>query len=255
MPFTFCHPAAVLPAALLPRRWYSFTGLVAGSIAPDFEYFARMEPRSHVSHSIEGLLMFNLPVGLLIAIVFHLIVRDVLIAHLPALLRQRFSTFMLLNWSGYLRRHWVVVCVSVLVGAFTHVLWDSFTHGNAYFVNAIPALQYAFTIMGYELPVYKMLQHGSSFAGGLILLFAIWKMPTAEISNTTTYYSYWLKIAGVSFALLLLRVLTDMDDIYLGSLVVSAITAGLVAVVVVSAGFVRWGAAAAGEADNPGNMT
>ena len=41
MPFTFSHPAAVLPLRLLPRHWFSLTGLVIGSMVPDFEYFLR----------------------------------------------------------------------------------------------------------------------------------------------------------------------------------------------------------------------
>ncbi|WP_220463965.1 DUF4184 family protein [Adhaeribacter radiodurans] len=39
MPFTFSHPAIVLPLTLLLRKWYSLTGLVIGSLTPDFEYF------------------------------------------------------------------------------------------------------------------------------------------------------------------------------------------------------------------------
>jgi hypothetical protein len=30
MPFTFSHPAIVLPLTFLPRQWFSFTGLVIG---------------------------------------------------------------------------------------------------------------------------------------------------------------------------------------------------------------------------------
>jgi hypothetical protein len=42
MPFTFAHPAIVLPLKHLPKRWYSLTGLIIGSMTPDFEYFIRM---------------------------------------------------------------------------------------------------------------------------------------------------------------------------------------------------------------------
>jgi len=43
MPFTFSHPAIVLPLATLRRQWISATGLIIGSITPDFEYFIRMK--------------------------------------------------------------------------------------------------------------------------------------------------------------------------------------------------------------------
>ena len=39
MPFTFSYPAIVLPLTYLPRRWFSLTGLIIGSLTPDFEDF------------------------------------------------------------------------------------------------------------------------------------------------------------------------------------------------------------------------
>ncbi|WP_113654854.1 DUF4184 family protein, partial [Pedobacter namyangjuensis] len=30
MPFTFSHPAIVLPLTYLPKKWFSLTGLVIG---------------------------------------------------------------------------------------------------------------------------------------------------------------------------------------------------------------------------------
>jgi hypothetical protein len=55
MPFTFSHPAIILPLAYLPKKWYSMTGLVIGSLVPDFEYFLRMSMAGYHSHTIAGL--------------------------------------------------------------------------------------------------------------------------------------------------------------------------------------------------------
>lgn len=38
MPFTFSHPAIILPLSYLPKKWFSLTGLIIGSLIPDFEY-------------------------------------------------------------------------------------------------------------------------------------------------------------------------------------------------------------------------
>ena len=35
-------------------------------------------------------------------------------------------------------RHSLWTVVSAVLGAFTHVLWDSFTHGDGYFVRRFP---------------------------------------------------------------------------------------------------------------------
>ncbi|MEM7184808.1 MAG: DUF4184 family protein [Spirochaetota bacterium] len=39
MPFTFSHPAIVLPFVKFPKQWVCLSALIVGSIVPDFEYF------------------------------------------------------------------------------------------------------------------------------------------------------------------------------------------------------------------------
>ncbi len=51
MPFTFSHPAIILPLKYLPQNWFSLTGLIIGSLTRDFEYFIRMKVRSNYSHT------------------------------------------------------------------------------------------------------------------------------------------------------------------------------------------------------------
>jgi hypothetical protein len=55
MPFTFAHPAVVLPGGYLPKQWLSLTGLVVGSRTPDFEYFFRWRVLSLYSHTLAGI--------------------------------------------------------------------------------------------------------------------------------------------------------------------------------------------------------
>jgi hypothetical protein len=89
MPFTFSHPALVLPLYAAGKKYLSLPGLVMGSIAPDFEYFLRMKKGiSYYSHTTAGLLYFNLPLSLVLLFVFHEIVRNLLILHLPPLAFQ-----------------------------------------------------------------------------------------------------------------------------------------------------------------------
>ncbi len=93
MPFTFSHPAMVLPFNYLSKRWISLTALVIGSITPDFEYFIRMKVASSYSHYWSGLLWFDLPLGLLLLLIYNLIVKDKLIDHLPSYFNNRLSQF------------------------------------------------------------------------------------------------------------------------------------------------------------------
>ncbi|SEP14833.1 DUF4184 family protein [Paenibacillus sp. OV219] len=55
MPFTFAHPAYALPLKFINPRYLSATGLVLGSMAPDFEYFLTLEPHQTIGHSFSGL--------------------------------------------------------------------------------------------------------------------------------------------------------------------------------------------------------
>jgi hypothetical protein len=105
MPFTFSHPALVLPLKYLPQRFYSLTGLIIGSMTPDFEYFIRMTVGSIYSHTFWGIFYFDLPVGIALCFIFHGIVRDQLIDHLPAPLRERFWSLKSFNWKFFLNPH------------------------------------------------------------------------------------------------------------------------------------------------------
>ena len=77
MPFTFSHPAIVLP--FLKTKKLSATGLIVGSMCPDFEYFIRMKVQSSISHTFLGLIVFNLPIGLLATFLFHEIIKNSLL--------------------------------------------------------------------------------------------------------------------------------------------------------------------------------
>src|SRR5688572_151694 len=105
MPFTFAHPAIVLPLNYLGKRWISMTGLVIGSIIPDFEYFLRMKLRSEYSHTLAGIFWFDLPLTIFVAFIFHLIIRNPLIENSPKFLNQRLLNFENFNWLQHFKSH------------------------------------------------------------------------------------------------------------------------------------------------------
>tara|TARA_R110002020_G_scaffold97708_5_gene233175 strand:+ start:4304 stop:5035 length:732 start_codon:yes stop_codon:yes gene_type:complete len=166
MPFTFAHPAIILPLAHLPRKWFSLTGLVIGSLTPDFEYFLRMAIKSDHSHTVGGLLWFDLPLGLAISFIFHNLVRDRLFDNLPRFLKSRFGAFTEFDWNGYFKKNWMVVIISILLGAISHIFWDGFTHDHGYFVGLIPTLSNTVGLFGGHTPIFKILQHASTLVGG-----------------------------------------------------------------------------------------
>ena len=115
MPFTLSHPAIVLPLALKKLR-LSATGLIIGSLTPDFEYFIRMKDWSRYSHTWPGLFWFDLPLGVLLCFIYHLVVRNSFFDNLPPFLRKRVVVYKKFNWIEYFLKNWLIVCISVLIG-------------------------------------------------------------------------------------------------------------------------------------------
>jgi hypothetical protein len=203
MPFTAAHPAAILPL-LRNSRWFSATGLIAGSVAPDFEYFLLLPLFSTSSHSLEGLLLFNVPVAVVVATIFQLLIRKPMVAHLPDWLQQRALAVPELQWMTYLRTRWITFLFSVIVGAATHLLWDSFTHEAGYFAQKWPVLSYKVSTPWKEMMICRFLQHGSTVAGGLAILLYISRLKTVPVlKNVSTRNKVWfwaiILLAGLGF--------------------------------------------------------
>ncbi|HZX57395.1 MAG TPA: DUF4184 family protein, partial [Mucilaginibacter sp.] len=176
MPFTFSHPAAVLPLSYLPKKWFTLTALVIGSVVPDFEYFIRMKVSSKFSHGWAGMFWFDLPLALLLLWIYNSLVKDKLIDHLPAYFNKRLSAFKNLGTKHY-RPSLVVIIFSALIGIASHLLWDSFTHPMGYFVKHHHILSRKVSVANHFIQTYNILQHLSTLVGFLIILYAIVKLP------------------------------------------------------------------------------
>lgn len=235
MPFTFSHPALILPLAFLPRKWFSITGLVTGSLAPDFEYFIRMKIRSEYSHTLAGLVWFDLPMALLIAFVFHNLVRDSLFMNLPGILKSRLLKFTRFRWNRYFKENWVIVIISVTIGASSHLFWDSFTHEHKFFTELFPVLKNNVEFIGVHVPLFKILQHSSTLAGGFVIAFALWMIP-ADNRNACTRsdQKYWIIVVCITLAIMLFWLTTGIEDKVFGDIIVSVIAAIMMALIVAS---------------------
>lgn len=233
MPFTFSHPALILPLTYLSRKWYSLTGLVIGSLTPDFEYFIRMKVQSEYSHTVGGLFWFDLPLGLLLAFAYHMIARDALLNNLPIALKSRLGVFRLFDWNNYFRKSWIIIIYSILIGASSHLLWDSFTHEDGYFVNVTDGLKSSIFLAGLEIPIYKLLQHLSSFMGVLIIAFAVWQLPTNKAVECAPSSRYWFIVVFIAVCILALRMASGLTYQQYGNVVVSGIAAGIISLIIV----------------------
>jgi len=231
MPFTFSHPAIVLPVTFLPKRWYSLTGLVVGSITPDIEYLLSLKIHHSYSHTLPGFFMFDLPVGLLLVFLFHDIVRDSLFNNLPFRLKSRVSAFIGFAWNKYLIKNWIVVIASIMLGAASHLLWDSFTHISGYFVKIIPELTNKVGIIGYQIPIYKILQHSSSVIGGFVVLYALLNLPVETNVKRGIDLKYWIILICVIITTILIRMFFGLKPKLSEHMVMAMISAVFIALI------------------------
>ncbi len=193
MPFTFSHPAIILPFTCVWKKRFSATALIIGSIAPDFEYFIRFHNASYHSHTWAGVFWFDLPAGLILCFVFHDIVKTTLILNLPAFLRNRFVAFLDFNWKGYFLRHWFIVLYSLLLGIVSHLLWDRFTHQSYRFFNVVPGLKDSLDPDFHPNLVYRLIQMSYSAFGLLVIAWTVWRLPVKEgFVDIRDIKAYWL---------------------------------------------------------------
>lgn len=180
MPFTVSHAAAALPfrrSLLIP------SALIVGTMAPDFQYFIHFSASGRSGHTLPGIFILTLPIALVVLWIFHRFVKKPVAKLLPPKIQSRLSGHLgTFRFFGPARLGLIVV--SILVGIATHVLWDSFTHADSWLYSLWPVLQepVSVPVLG-TLPVYKVLQHGSTVAG-LVALF-VWLLLWYRSSNPT----------------------------------------------------------------------
>jgi hypothetical protein len=172
MPLTFAHPAAVIPLKKRLKNWGDLSALVIGSLAPDFAYLPSMPVDRLQSHSFAGMFWFCLPTGLFVYFLFHYFMKRPMVSLLPDQLAKRLPPSSPGNITTFNVSAVLSICFSLLIGTTTHLLWDSFTHENGLMVIAFPVLQMKlFSIYSYDVIIYKVLQHGSSLGGTLLLVY------------------------------------------------------------------------------------
>jgi uncharacterized protein DUF4184 len=175
MPLTLAHPAAAVPLVRVLGPYGVLSALVIGSIAPDTAYLLGLGVPRSTSHGVVGLFVYCLPVGLALFALFHVVLKHPLAALLPAPLQARIAPE--LGAVGRLPSvPFLAVVVSLLAGAATHVVWDSFTHLSSPLVQAVPELRaHLFSVFGYPVFACKLLQHASTGAGLALLADWSWR--------------------------------------------------------------------------------
>ena len=184
MPFTFAHPAAVLPLRRL--KSLRLAALMVGSVTPDLPYYipAKYSRLMLDSHTAMGALWLDVPLGLVTLLIGFLLRRP-----LTVLMSPRSRTLCLQSMERFKEqpRQWLWAPLAVYLGTWTHLVWDAFTHDSGWVVRRVAALSAPTTIGPYTGTLCHVLQYVSSVVGLLIL--TIWYLrlrtpPSLDSPNT-----------------------------------------------------------------------
>jgi hypothetical protein len=115
--------------------------------------------------------LFCVPAGFILLWIFHRILKFPLLSLLPLSHQERLFPLAEEFHFAPLKR-FAAIFLSLIIGAFTHLGWDSLTHHYGWAVKEIPAMNLLIkeTFLG-SFRIYEMLQHGSSLLGGAMLVY------------------------------------------------------------------------------------
>jgi len=173
MPFTVAHTVAVIPLVKYLGKFGALSALIIGSMTPDFSYFTPyLVHQRFESHSLLGIYLFAIPMGLTIYFLYHLLMAPVIVSILPKAIKQHLHPDLFIGRLPDIPAYALIF--SLVLGALTHISWDFFTHlsGAPQYISAmtIPLA----TVDGYDIMPYRVLQHGSTLFGMTLLTFWIW---------------------------------------------------------------------------------
>ena len=207
-----------------------------GSMVPDFEYFIRLRDFRRYSHTFWGMFWFDIPLGLAFLFLFHNVVRNTLIEHLPFSLNVRFSVFEKFNWNEYFKRNTIVVLISLLVGIASHLFLDSFTHNGGYFAEVIPLLNDKYYILDHRFTGATIFQYLGSVIGGLIMVIYIFNFPEGRNTRRDNILYFWLLVSLIAFMVVNIRLYLDyvLNEHNHEDIIVTSIAGFLLGIVVLS---------------------
>jgi hypothetical protein len=181
------------------------TAMVVGSLSPDFEYFLRLAPQGIFGHTWLGVLMADLPLSLLVLWLYQSYLKAGLYAVAPGLFPFREAERKARPVARGLM-HWVIVVASILLGAATHIVWDSFTHKDSWPYEHIAFLRVHVPPSIWRADICNVLQVASSLAG-MVVLLAMWArwVGTARRPGVPTVRGLGVVLAAMALLIAVLR--------------------------------------------------
>ncbi len=164
MPFTLSHAVLAPPLSKLSKGQLPIAALAIGCMTPDLYRLFTTETIA-LTHQWSGLLFPNLPIGLFFCLLWYLLYRPVIyrvLAIQHSLNIHSFDQFVAFS---------LMSCVSIVIGAATHLIWDGLTHLDFRSFAFKTTLAQEVSLWGFNYPLHFILQISSSILTLPILLW------------------------------------------------------------------------------------
>jgi hypothetical protein len=215
MPFTPAHMIAAAPVWFGTNRRLHLPGLLVGSMIPDIEYFVSLRPTGTLGHTLPGIFLQGLPSSIGLLLLMRYVLWQPFLRLIPNSWVVKMPLLRSMSWRNpvYLFN----VCGSIVVGAISHIVWDSFSHAGGWAVLRWPVLQSQLGL----LPVYKIVQYGSGILGllGLAMWLILWfrQLPTPVASDRSPKQHRIWQQALVWMMILLIAFITSVIAVMINS--------------------------------------
>ncbi len=237
MPFTFAHTGYILPVKKKWTPYFSTSGLVFGSLAPDYDILFRFsENRFHLfQYDLFSILFYIYPLALVSIVFFHLCCQSILSENLPFFVRRKISSFLSLDIFDELKKHFIKISFSIFFAIFLHLLLDMLCH----FLDAWSVKMLVLTLtrsiktanIFYELAIYAL-----PILFSLYGFYLLWKYLTDENTTITDFsmtkkqlmFWVWVILVAVGISILKFYIFQLQEDGFLADQLIISLTSSFI---------------------------
>lgn len=203
MPFTLSHAVLAPPLSRLSGNRLPIAALAIGCMVPDLHRLFSSS-NSNVTHLWSSLIHPDLWIGLGFCAIWYALYRPAIYRFVGIQHDLNIHTLI----SAF--KFFLAVCLAVIIGTATHLIWDGLTHVDFRTFAFHDFLARPFQLFGHSYPLHRILQIGTSF---LALPFMLW-MSVHYYKKHQRYLAVNLKIKAYACGLLLFSIFTGLFSVW-----------------------------------------
>lgn len=168
MPFTISHAVLAPPISKITGGRLPISALAIGTMTPDlYRLFTSQD--YDFTHEWRGIIVPDLLIGLAFCLLWYLLFRPVVFRCIGMVKPLDLHSFD--RVCGFI----LSVCIALIIGIATHLIWDGLTHSDFRTFAFDHFLNHTITLLGHGYPMHRVLQIGTSIIALPILFWMMFK--------------------------------------------------------------------------------